>query len=153
MRSVLALSLSLAVSASLALAAPAAADFRVNRSMAGVKLGMSKKEVRDRLGAPVKKTLGPNFVNWRYERPRITVTFKPRAVTLFTRSRGQRGPRGIGVGTREQRLRSVLKRLRCRNFEGNRLCMVGSFKTGRRSTVFEMRRGKVRSITISVSTP
>jgi hypothetical protein len=136
-----------------ALAAPASADFRINRSMAGVKLGMTKKQVRERHGQPAKRTLGPDFVNWRYDRPAIRVTFKPRVITLFTRSRAQRGPLGIGVGTTEARLRSVVDRARCDSAEGTRTCVVGGFDTGERSTVFVMRRGKVRSITISISTP
>ena len=145
--------LALAALLTLALAAPATADFRINRSMAGVKLGMGKQQVRERLGKPAKRNLGPDFVNWRYDQPAITVTFKPKVITLFTRSSAQRGPLGIGVGTTESRLRSVVDRARCASAEGTRTCVVGGFDTGERSTVFVMRKGKVRSITISISTP
>jgi hypothetical protein len=61
--------------------------------------------------------------------------------------------RDIGVGTHERRLRRVVADLRCQSAEGQRLCFVGGFDTGKRSTVFVVRGGEVRSITISLSTP
>jgi hypothetical protein len=83
----------------------------------------------------------------------LRLTFKPRVITLFTRSAFVRGPRDIGVGTSERRLKSVVDGLRCESAEGQRLCFAGSFDTGRRSTVFVMRRRQVTSVTISLSTP
>lgn len=134
-------------------AASAEARFRINRSMEGVRIGMSQAEVRDRLGRPTRRELGPDFVSWRYRRPPIEVTFKPRVITLFTRSPFIRGRSDIGVGTHERRLRRVVRGLRCDSAEGQRLCVIGSFDTGDRSTVFVMRARQVRSITISLSTP
>ena len=148
-----ALALVVAITA-LAPAASAHASFRVNRSMSGIELGMSRAEVRDRLGGPARRELGPDFVSWRYRRPPIELTFKPNVITLFTRSAFVRGPRDIGVGTHERRLERVLgRRLRCQSAEGQRLCVVGGFETGRRSTVFVMRRRQIASVTISISTP
>jgi hypothetical protein len=148
-----ALTLAVAVAA-LAPAVSAQAAFRVNRSVSGVELGMSRAEVRERLGRPARRELGPDFVNWRYRRPSIELTFKPTVITLFTRSAFVRGPRDIGVGTRERRLERVLRgRVRCQSAEGQRLCVVGGFETGQRSTVFVMRRRQVASVTISISTP
>ncbi len=137
----------------LAAAAPADGAFRINRSMEGVALGMTDEQVRAKLGRPDGRTLGPDFVTWRYRRPALEVTLKPDVITLFTRSRQIRGAHGIGVGTTERRLRQVVKRVRCRNFAGQRLCVVGTFATGRKSTVFAMRGRRVTDITISVSTP
>ena len=148
--------LALAVTAA-ALAVPAAAAdarFRINRSMEGVALGMTQDDVRDRLGRPTHRELGPDFVNWHYRRPPMEVTFKPDVVTLFTRSKTIRGPRRIGVGTHERRLERVLgARVSCETAEGQRLCVVGGFDTGQRSTVFAVRRQRVTSVTISISTP
>jgi hypothetical protein len=145
---------SLLVAAGLAVtSASAEAAFRINRSMEGVRIGMSQAEVRERLGRPARRELGPDFVNWRYRRPPMQVTFKPRVITLFTRSPFVRGRRDIGVGTHERRLRRVVRGLRCESAEGQRLCFVGGFDTGERSTVFVMRGRQVRSITISLSTP
>jgi hypothetical protein len=47
----------------------------------------------------------------------------------------------------------VVTKLACESAEGQRTCVVGSFDTGERSTVFVMRKRQVRSITISLSTP
>jgi hypothetical protein len=133
--------------------ASAEAGFRINRSMEGVRIGMSQAEVREQRGRPARRELGPDFANWRYRRPPMLVTFKPRVITLFTRSPFVRGRRDIGVGTHERRLRRVVPELRCESAEGQRFCLVGGFDTGERSTVFVMRGGQVRSITISLSTP
>jgi hypothetical protein len=134
-------------------AAPTQAGFRINRSMEGVRIGMTQAEVRERHGRPARRELGPDFVNWRYRRPPIEVTFKPRVITLFTNSPFVRGPSDVGVGTHERRLRRVVSEVRCESAEGQRLCIVGGFDTGERSTVFVMRDRQVRSITISLSTP
>ena len=105
--------ISLLAAAGLAVsAASAEAGFRINRSMEGVRIGMSQAEVRERLGRPARRELGPDFVNWRYRRPSMHVTFKPRVITLFTRSPFVRGRRDIGVGTHERRLRRVVSELR-----------------------------------------
>ena len=143
----------LALLATALLAAPAHAGFRINRSMEGVRIGDSQAAVRQQLGKPARKELGPDFVNWRYTRPAIEVTFKPEVITLFTASAFVRGPSDIGVGTSERRLERVVKGVSCESAEGERTCVVGSFATGKRSTVFVLRKGKVRSITISLSTP
>ena len=143
----------LALSLAAFTAADAHARFTVNSSMEGVALGMSSDAVRARLGEPADREAGPDFSTWRYRRPAIEVTFKPEVVvTLHTRSRQVRGPGSIGVGTRERRLKTVLgRRLRCETTAGQRLCVVGSFATGRRSTVFEMVRRRVVAVTISRS--
>jgi len=137
----------------LVLPASAQAGFRINRSMEAIRLGMSQAEVRERLGRPGRRELGPDFVNWRYRRPAMELSFKPRVITLFTRSPFIRGRQDIGVGTHERRLTRVVPRVECDSAEGQRLCVVGGFDTGERSTVFVMRRRQVTSITISISTP
>lgn len=135
-----------------ALAAGADARFVVNKSMEGVVIGMSSEHVGDRLGDPARRAAGPDFRTWRYRRPPIDVTFKPDVVTLHTRSVAVRGPADVGVRTGERRLKTVLgRRLRCETTAEQRICIVGSFETGRRSTVFEMVRGRVKTITISES--
>ncbi len=133
-------------------ASDAQARFVVNRSMEDVALGMSNDEARERLGQPAHHHAGPDFTTWHYRRPPIEVTFKPRVVTLHTTSAQVRGPGNIGVGTRERRLKTVLgSSVRCRTTAGQRLCVVGSFETGRRSTVFEMVDRRVATVTISRS--
>jgi len=136
------------------LATPADARFRINRSMEGVQLGMSRAEVRELKGKPAKRTLGPDFASWIYQRPRMEVTFKPSVITLSTNSRRIRGPGDIGVGTTLRRLKRVIERpVRCRSLEGPTFCTVGSFDVGRRYTVFSMPGGRVDAINIGISTP
>ena len=132
--------------------AEAQARFVVNRSMEGVAIGMSAEQVGDHLGDPARREAGPDFETWRYRRPPMEVALKPDVVTLHTRSILVRGPAGVGIRTPERRLKTVLgRRLRCETTAGQRLCVVGSFETGMRSTVFEMIRGRVKTITISES--
>jgi hypothetical protein len=102
------LTLSLAALLAAVLPATAEAGFQINRSMQGVRLEMTRDAVRERRGAPARRELGPDLVNWRYRRPAMEVTFTPRVITLFTRSAFVRGPRDIGVGTSERRLKSVV---------------------------------------------
>lgn len=146
--------LSFVTAALLLCAAPAEARFRINRSMEGVQLGMSRGEVRALKGMPADHQHGPDFVTWTYRRPRMQVTFKPRAVTLSTSSRRIRGPGDIGVGTSERRLKRVIERpVRCRTLAGPDFCSVGSLDTGRRYTLFWLSAGRVESIDIGISTP
>src|ERR1041385_8117499 len=107
----------LALLATALLAPPAHAGFRINRSMEGVRIGDSQTAVRQQLGKPARKELGPDFVNWRYKRPAIEVTFKPKVITLFTASAFVRGPSDIGVGTSERRLKRVVKGVSCESAE------------------------------------
>ena len=126
------LSSSLAVLAFLLVPASSRADsrFSVNRGMGGIALGMTASEVRERLGAPTRIDAGPDFTAWSYRRPSFEVTLKPGVVTLHTASPSIRGPRAIGVGTRERRLKAVLgRRLRCRSARGRGFCVIGSFAT------------------------
>jgi hypothetical protein len=137
----------------LALAAPAQASFEIDRSLAGVRIGMSEAQVQAKLGAPADTQLGTDFVDWIYRRPAVRVTLKGEVITLYTKSHAQRGPGGIGVGTTETRLKAAVRRVKCSGTGAGRMCVVGSFATGRRSTVFGMRSGRVRDVTISLSTP
>lgn len=142
----------LALGLSYAGVAEAQARFVVNESMEGVALGMADEGVRERLGEPERREAGPDFATWLYRRPPIEVTLKPDVITLHTTSADVRGPGSIGVRTRESRLRAVLgERVRCETTARQRLCVVGSFATGRDSTVFEMKRRRVTSVTISRS--
>jgi hypothetical protein len=143
-----------AAAALLVLAAPADARFRINRSMEGVELGMSRAEVRALKGKPADRVLGPDFVSWTYRHPRMEVTFKPSVITLSTNSRRIRGPGDIGVGTSERRLKRAIERpVRCRSLVGPVFCTVGSLADGRRYTLFSLPGGRVDSINIGISTP
>jgi hypothetical protein len=136
----------------LALAAPAVADARfvVNRSMAGVKLGQTGQQVRARLGAPDEITRHGRTRNLVYRSRKMFVTLVGGKVhILSTDGRGQRGPGKVGVGTREKRLKRVLPKVDCESAEGVRTCSLGGFDVGEVSTVFVMKKRRVRTVTIS----
>jgi hypothetical protein len=134
------------------LAAPAAAEARfvINRSMAGVQLDMTGAQVRARLGPPAAVTRHGRTRNLVYRRPNMVVTLVGgRVKILSTDGRGQRGPKGIGVGTREARLKRVVRRAICESAEGVRTCAVDGFDVGQTSTVFVIRRRRVSTVTIT----
>ncbi len=147
------LTLFLAALLTAVLPATAQAGFQINRSMEGVRIGMTREAVRERLGAPARRELGPTSSTGATAGRRWRSRSSRGSYTLFTRSAFVRGPRDIGVGTSERRLKRVVDGLRCESAEGQRFCFLGSFDTGRRSTVFVMRRRQVTSVTISLSTP
>jgi hypothetical protein len=134
-----------------ALAVPASADARfvVNESMAGVTLGMTGEQVRARLGAPTKVTRHGRLRNLVYRRPNMFVTLVGgRVHILSTDGRGQRGRLGIGVGTREARLKRVLPTVICESAEGVRTCALDGFDFAQTSTVFVIKRRRVTTVTI-----
>ena len=130
------------LAAALALAAPAAADARfvINRSMAGVRLGMDGQQVRARLG-------GLRNLVYR-DRDMVVTLVGGRVRVLHTDGRAQRGPEGIGVGTREARLKRVVRRAICESAEGVRTCAVDGADFAQTSTVFVIRRRLVAELTI-----
>jgi hypothetical protein len=131
-------------------AVPADARFRVHRSMAGVELGDTGKQVRARLGAPDEVSRHGRTRNLVYRSRKMFVTLVGGKVhILSTDGRGQRGPGGVGVGTRERRLKRVLPRVDCESAEGVRTCSLGGFDVGEVSTVFVMRKRRVSTVTIS----
>lgn len=142
----------LAVLAASALAGPAAAEakFVINRSMAGVRIGMDGAQVRARLGKPTRVTTHGRTRNLVYRERKMFVTLVGgRVRILSTDGGGQRGPQGIGVGTRERRLRQVVGQALCESAEGVRTCSVGGFDLGERSTVFVIKRRRVATVTIT----
>jgi hypothetical protein len=83
----------------------------VNRSMAGVKLGMSPASVKKQLGKAESQSTcgssemdkatcgGAGVTNWRYMKGQLSVTFiKNRVVRLSTTSPKLRTRSGVGVG-------------------------------------------------------
>jgi hypothetical protein len=134
------------------LAAPATADARfvINRSMAGVRLGMDGAQVRAQLGPPTLVTRHGRTRNLVYRERKLFVTLVGgRVHILSTDGGGQRGPRGIGVGTREARLRRVVRTAICESAEGVRTCAVDGFDFAQTSTVFVIERRRVSTVTIT----
>jgi hypothetical protein len=147
--------LALAVAALAAAVVPTAgAKIVPQKSIAGVPLFATAKQVTAKLGKPVSKktTSGElgTFVEWRY--PRVTVVFRKSGpvLALRTSSRLERTLSGVGVGSTETEVRRGVLRVRCETFATFRTCTVGEELPGHRVTAFHLRRGRVQSITLGI---
>jgi hypothetical protein len=137
------------------LGAPAAAEalVQVDRGIGGARLGNSRAEVRAALGAPASTRSGTNdfgrFLQWRF-RGGVTVIFQDRTevTTVSTTGRGDRTPRGVGVGSTEAAVRNRVRGVRCETIAGFRSCHTGRFTAGEIITDFQLRGGKVRRIAV-----
>jgi hypothetical protein len=140
--------------AALLAAAPAGAVIRPQKGMAGVRLGMTQTQMRDRLGTPTIVKQGQNhfgpFTQFLYPHS-ITVTFQDnrRVTGISTRGRTEKTERGVGVGSSETAVRENVGHVRCETISGSHTCHVGSFEAGHRVTVFLIsKHGFVVSITV-----
>ena len=134
--------------------ATASAELVPQRSLAGVKLGMSEKQVRAARGEPDAVTHPRNEIvgrttEYRYGLTRVSIFTNSGVVSVTTTSRRETY-RGEGVGSTEAALRKVVKGERCATQFGFRDCHLGRFEPGRVVTVWHISRktGKVRRITL-----
>jgi hypothetical protein len=139
------------------LAAPAAADATVvpQKSIAGVRLGMTQTQVRAELGRPGRIKQGNNdfgpFTQFVYSKRKIVVSFqgRTRVTSVYTSSRSQRTSKSVGVGSSEHRLLLRVRHVRCETFGNDvRSCHVGRFEGGRVVTDFRLRRKRVVNVTV-----
>lgn len=127
----------------------AQARLTVNRSIAGIGLGMSAREVHRALGPPSLSTVSGGLRDDVYRSRKLVVTLsRSRVVLVATRSRRERTAHGIGVGSSARQLRAGLKRARCGVKAGVGFCRVGSARSGRRSTTFLLEAGRVITVTV-----
>lgn len=143
-----------AAAAALVTATPVQAVIRPQKGMAGVRLGMSQTEMRDRLGVPVRIKQGQNdfgsYTQFIYPHS-IAITFQGnRDITgISTRGRTEKTERGVGVGSTETAVKAKVGHVRCETISGSHTCHVGRFQAGRRVTVFLIsKHGFVVSITV-----
>jgi hypothetical protein len=136
----------------LAPAAGAQARIVVNRSVAGIELGMTAREVVARLGRPTLSTAERGARNLVYRRRGLVVTLShSRVVIVATRSRGERTRDGVGVGVGSS-VRSVRRRVagvRCGEKASVAFCRTGSSRAGRRSTTFQIESRRVVTVTVA----
>jgi hypothetical protein len=122
-------------------AAPASAKIVVNRSIAGVKLGMSQQQVLDRLGSPATTITNQALDTiYTYKKRGLAITFRPHGstndVTLIEVTKaGERTASGVGVGSTYNAARAGLSGERCVRAPNprQRWCTVLS---GNRQTTF-----------------
>jgi hypothetical protein len=133
-------------------AAVASAAIVPQRGIAGVRLEMTRAQVRAVLGAPRRAVHGSNefgsFTVYRYRGLRITFQGNRRVTDVFTTRPGERTARGVGVGSTEAQVRARVAGIHCRTESGFRHCFVGRFLPGRRVTDFRIRRGRVTSVDV-----
>jgi hypothetical protein len=137
-------------------AAPAQARIVPQRGMKGIRLGMSVRDVRDRLGAPDKIAFEINPIEGRirvYAYGLTRASFSPggdaRVNSISTTSRHERTSRGVGVGSRRGLVARKVPGVRCRIEFGTDHCYVGSFDPGKRVTDFLIgANGRVRRVTV-----
>jgi hypothetical protein len=138
-----------AIASAAVLAAAAAADASATivpgKGMSGVALGMTKAQVRARLGAPI----GTGGGRWYYAR--VWVGFRAsRAVEITTTRSTERTRGGLGVDSTEAALRASYPALRCSAATPFRRCRLGSGAPGTRVTDFMVGRGRVLQVTVAL---
>ncbi len=151
----------LAAAALIALAAAAPPQARIvpGEGMAGVEVGMLEGTVIERLGKPdARRTASDDFgphLRLRYaSHGGLRLILRENAdgdMELFqirTEGAKEHTKEGIGVGSRERRLRRKLKGERCETISGHRSCTLGSFLIGRVVTGFVIRHKRVVSVTV-----
>ncbi|HEX7299425.1 MAG TPA: hypothetical protein VF257_10475 [Solirubrobacteraceae bacterium] len=137
-------------------AAPAQATIVPQQGIKGIRLGMTVREVRDRLGTPDKIAFRRDPIQGRiriYAYGLTRASFSPgehaRVNTISTTSRHERTSRGIGVGSRRALVARRVPGVRCRVEFGTDHCSVGIFTAGRRVTDFLIGAdGRVRRVTV-----
>ena len=134
------------------LAAIAAALIVPQQSMAGVRLDMTQAQVRSALGAPTRIVHGKNefsdYTDLVY--PSVTVSFQgnARVTGMSTSSKALRTARGIGVGSTVWEVLLKVPSVKCERIAGYASCHVGEFVPGKVVTDFDLRDGRVSSVTL-----
>jgi hypothetical protein len=142
----------LVAAAAAQLAAPAEGRIVLQRSIAGIRIGMTKTQVRNALGRPRRAQVKRNnfglFAEWRY--PKLFVRFQgnSRVTSVSTSRKTERTRGGLGVGTTKQELKA--RGLRCRTLFGANYCYLGVIKPGRRVTTFYLSGTRVASVLVGI---
>jgi hypothetical protein len=142
-----------AVIAALALAPAGGATIVPQQGMAGIRLGMTKAQVRATAGTPLavvhgSKEFGP-FTEFRYPfLIRVTFQGDQTVTNVRTTGRRERTSRSVGVGSTEAQVRARVPGVRCESSGGFRQCFLGAFLPGRRVTAFQIRSGRVARIDV-----
>jgi hypothetical protein len=124
---------------------PAVATIRPQYGMSRVVLGMTKAQVRGRLGAPIGTGAG------RFYYARVWVGFRLGRVAEVTTTRStERTASGIGVASSEAAVRGAYPSVVCAPFGGFRRCRLGSGKPGTRATDFLLGHGRVVQVCVQL---
>ena len=123
----------------------AAATIRPQYGMSRVVLGMTKAQVRARLGAPIGNGGG------RFYYARVWVGFRlGRVAEVSTTRSTERTASGIGVDSSEASVRQAYPSVVCAPAGGFRRCRLGTGKPGTRATDFLLGHGRVLQVTVQL---
>jgi len=126
-------------------AAPASAIIRPQKGMSGITLGMTKAQVRAKLGSPIGSGAGRLYF------ARVWVGFRVgRAVEITTTRSSEHTGSGLGVGASEAAVHRSYPAVKCAPFGGFRRCRLGTGQPGTRATDFLIGHGQVLQITVSL---
>jgi hypothetical protein len=131
----------------LALTVPSStgAVIRPQQGMSGVSLGMSKTQVRAKLGRPIGSGGG------RVYYARVWVGFRlGRVAEITTTHSTERTRSGVGVDSTEAAVKRAYPSVVCAPSAGFRRCRLGTGKPGTRTTDFLLGRGRVLQVTIQL---
>jgi len=125
------------------------------QSIARIELNMTRPEVRDLKGEPLKVRHGTNdfgpYTIFKYDRLKVTFQGNAGATAVYTTRPGQHTAKRIHVGSTEAALRAAYPGAHCRT-EGNdfRHCWTGKFQPGHRITDYRIGvlTGRVKSILV-----
>ena len=136
------------------LAAPAHAVIVPQKSIKGIRLGLSQNGVRAAAGKPDKvRTINNEImgkvIEWSYGKTKVLFngrTSSAKVINLSTTSAAERTAAGIGVGSTRAQVLAKVKGAKCKTESGFRHCYVGKFLPGR--TVTDFRLSKANKVTL-----
>ena len=134
-------------------AAPAHAVIVPQKSIGGIRLGLTQNGVRSAVGKPDKVRTVDNEImgkvtEWTYGKTKVLFngrTTSAKVINLFTTSATERTAAGIGVGSTRAQVLAKVKGVKCENESGFRHCFVGRFLPG--GTVTDFRLSKTNKVT------
>lgn len=139
--------------------APAAfAQIVPQRGIKGIRLEMTVREVRDRLGTPDRITFEEDPIQGRVQvyaygltRASFSSGDNARVTAISTTSRRERTSRGVGVGSARTTVARKVPGVRCRVEYGFDHCYIGSLAPGTRATDFLIgSNGRVRRVVVGI---
>jgi hypothetical protein len=143
----------LLVLAALVLSASGSAAIVPQHSIAGIKLNMSKKAVKAKLGAPLRVRSGSGeFGPWQelvYRRVRVSFLGGSKVMSVETQSKLERTATGIGVGSTLAQVRAGLQGERCKREFGIHHCWLGRWEPGRVITEFRFKKSRVTKVAVA----
>lgn len=137
----------------LAFAPAAGASIVPQKSIAGVRIGMTQKKVKDVLGTPLKRRRQGEFTFWTFAH-RVEVAFRggTTVTSVTVTGRFHRTASGVGVGSTRKEVRAGLAGESCNGAD----CFVGDLRPGTVYTDFSFGTNggrTVRSVSLVLQRP